>query len=190
MTARSGAAALLISLLLSIALVVAACGDGGGSETADADYLVELFALDGEFEQQGDILASQVAERIATAGTEEERTEAIRDFSREARELLEQLLDDTKDLDPTEDFEEAQDRRIEALEAADSAWKDLDDQLDDVDSETEMRRLLEEHLGGQLFAAITKACFAERALGIDIGCQAIDLGTAVPTEPTDATPAP
>ncbi len=188
MTARPGIPALLITLLLSIAFVVAACGDDGGAEVTDADYLTELFALDTEFSLQGSFLVDRFADRIATAGSEPVRVIAIREFSDEALDLFEQLLEDTKDLSATEELEDARERRIASLEAAKAAWKDVDDQLDDSESEAEMRTLLEQLFTSEAFAELSQPCFAELAIGIDIGCPEIDVSDTTP-QPTDATPA-
>ena len=190
MTARSSIPALLITLLLVIAFVVAACGDDGDDVT-DADYLTELFALDPEFQQQGEFLADDFEERIATIGSEQAEVVAIREFSGRALELFTQLLDDSKDLNPTEDLEEAHKRRITALEAGKSAWKDINDQLEDIESVAQLRTLLEQLFTGEAFAGLTPPCFAERAIDIDIGCAGtnIDVATPAATEPSDATPA-
>ncbi len=185
MTARSSIPALLVALLLSLTFVTAACGSDG--EVTDADYLIELLGLDSEFSRIGEILAEGYSERLDAAVSEQERAVEIREFSAESMDRFEEVLDGTKDLSPTEDFEEAYETRITALEAALVAWQEVDDQLDDIDTEAEMKALLEQLFTSEVFEDIGAPCFAERAIDIDIGCDAA-APTPGATEPSDATP--
>ena len=161
--------AIIVALVLALAFATA-CGLGGGDEEmAPAEFLRQLGELDNQYVLQGEALADDASAKIAGA-SEQERLVATRDFVRETLRIFEEFVDAAGDLNAPADFVESHGRLMQARADAVQAWEDLLAQLEGVDSEAETKELVQAFFTGPAFKSLDKPCFAEQAIGIDLGC--------------------
>jgi len=162
--------AIIVALVFALGFATA-CGLGAGDEDelTDVEFLRQLGELDNQYVLQGEALADDALAKITDA-SEQERLVATRDFVRETLRIFEEFVDAAGDLNAPPDFVESHGRLMQARADAVQAWEDLLAQLEGVESEAEAKEQIEAFFTGPAFELIDKPCFAEQAIGVDLGC--------------------
>jgi hypothetical protein len=176
MNARSFYIAVLAGLLVAVLALGLACGggdgDGGDGQAVQQDFFEQLNELSQQYELLGEGLAGQLEESLAADASEQERLVAIRDLLADVLAAFEEFIDGVDGLNAPADFQPGQERVVQGGRDAAEAWRDTLDQIDDAGSEEEAKQLIEDLFTGPAFEGADKPCFAQHALGIDIGCPA------------------
>ena len=126
---------MVVVAIVTGSLLLAACG-GGGEELSLDEYFQQLDSI-----EEG-IKTGTAALDEASAGVIGEDVEATRDYVDGYHDIVEQGVNDMKDLDPPSETGDAHDEFVAALSGMLPLWQDLSDQLKDIETTSEMQTLL------------------------------------------------
>jgi hypothetical protein len=131
---------LMVALaIVAGSLLLTACGGGGDGEELSLDeYFRQLDSI-----EEG-IKAGIGGLEEESAGVIGEDVEATRVYVDGYQDIVEQAVNDMKDLDPPSEAGDAQDEFVAGLSGMVSVWGDLSDRLGDVETTSEMQTLLTE----------------------------------------------
>ncbi len=117
-------------------LLLAACGGGDGEELSLDEYFRQVDSI-----EEG-IKTGTAALDESSVGVIGEEVEATRAYIDGYQGIVEQAVNDMKDLDPPSEAGDAHDEFVAALSGMLPLWQDLSDQLKDIETTSEMQTLL------------------------------------------------
>ncbi len=180
MKARFAPLALIDALLLAFGAIAAACGGGGDGELTLEEYFQELGRLNASVEERVDAIYEAAFAEFDEADFEslalEEQVRVFKDLADAFPPVVDDFLDDAKDLDPPAEVEDLHNDLVRAGDALLEVFQDLAVQIDEVQSQAELDALTE---GGPSEAATERfdqACFPlqeiadENDIEVDLMC--------------------
>ena len=177
MKARFLPLALIAAVLLAFGAVAAACGDDGGETLTIEEYFARLAEIDDETEEEEAALDAQLEEELAGITDEEEALEVIQDIFPAQLDNFADFVDDLADLDPPDDIRDDHDDTVDAMRDFVAVFRELVDELDEVESIGEMDALFEGEDFAQAEQRATEACLrveqlaADNGITVDFNCE-------------------
>ena len=178
MKARFLPLALITAVLLAFGALAAGCG-GGGTLTIE-EYFQELGRLNASAEERIDAVYEAAFAEVDEANFEslplEEQVEVFKDIFDAFPPLLENFLDDAKDLDPPAEVEDLHNDSVRAGDDFLEAIRDVAGQIDDVQSQVELDALAEDEATDAASERFDQACVAlqdladENDIDVDLAC--------------------
>jgi hypothetical protein len=136
---------LLTGMIALVAMAATAVGCGGGdgdTGVTSEEYFRQVEALVGDVDQQSAALESQWQEKLASANSDQERLELVRDFYYNLFSLSDDFRDGLADIEPPEEVKEAHEALVELAAEFSSAWSAISDGVKNAASEDELGAIL------------------------------------------------
>ena len=168
MNARSVPAALIAVLLLAFGAVAAACG--GGEPLTLEEYFQRLEELGNDLDQRADALEP------AVEGSSDDQIEVFQEALNGFLPVLADFVGGIKKMNPPEELEEPHSGFVARSDDVVKAVESLVDELENVESETELNQVIAGFESSAALAPVLQACFAlqrvfdERSLDVDLRC--------------------
>ena len=154
---------LIAALVLALGTLAAACGGGGdGRQLSLEEYLQRLETARASASQRSDALGEEFTKAQASASTEEEWINALRDYVNGVAAIMAEVITDLNSLNPPAEAGEAHNELVNAWVGARQLWDDFVHELGDVNTRSESDELLSglDEAITQAGARIDQACFA------------------------------
>lgn len=161
---------LLTAVIALVALAAAATGCGGGDGGATTEeYFRQVEALVGDVDQQSEALESQWQEKLASASSDQDQLELVRDFYYELFSLTDDFADGLADIEPSKEVEEAHDALVDLAGQFSSVWSDMSDDVKNATTEAELEELLTGDQFEEIGQRFEQACFELQRIADDGG---------------------
>ena len=166
----------LIAVML-IALASACGGDGGGDSAGLERYYQRVDELVDDVVEQGDELLEESFTDVDISSAEDAQLAASRAYLQGFLEIIDQFLDDLREIEPPSEVREAHDAFVEAADEFAGASSDVIGQIGDVLSPDGLGELLDDPNLSEAGDRIEQACFEvqdlaeEHGIEIDLNCE-------------------
>ena len=124
---------------IAIALLVAACGGGGNSELTLEQYFDQVASIMESLEERTASLDQPLEQDF---NSDAEQIEAFRDSFTTVIPFFQDFVADLDEIDPPAEIADAQDELVAGFAGLAGGLEDLIDQLEDVESSSELSDLL------------------------------------------------